>query len=269
MCWGANGNGQLGDGTTDDSSTPVEVLTDTDPDPDVESLVPLTGITAVATGGFHSCALASDTTVWCWGSNVFGQLGDDTNDSHAVAIHVQVDDDPDEDVPASGVTAITAGRDHTCGVDSTGAMGCWGRNDDGQLGDGTNDEQDLPVAVEQSSPPAGFEAITAGDNHTCARRTDGRVDCWGANDAGQLGDGSTSSTDSPGTVTNMGPTPSEIPAMLRPVVKSLSASGSDTCLTLIDTSVYCWGDNATGIIGDGVEPSRLNPVAVQGLAGPL
>jgi alpha-tubulin suppressor-like RCC1 family protein len=168
-CWGANAAGQLGDGTTSTRLTPVFV----------KGL--RTGIVAVAVGREHSCALTRSGRVKCWGSNAHGQLGDGTTRDSSRPVAVQ------------GLTtkamAITAGYDHTCALMADGGVTCWGDNHDGELGDGTATERHLPVGV--SGLASGVIAIAAGAYHTCALTGAGGVKCWGANDSGQLGDGTT------------------------------------------------------------------------------
>ncbi|MDO8671307.1 MAG: chromosome condensation regulator RCC1 [Dehalococcoidia bacterium] len=170
-CWGNNGSGQLGNGTTDDSLIPTDTigLTST--------------VTALAAGGSHACALTSGGGVQCWGSDYFGQLGDGatlTNRTSAVNV-IGLD---------SGVTAITTGYAHTCALTSGGGVKCWGYNVDGQLGDSTNTDSSTPIDVVGLS--SGVIAISAGDLHTCALTSGGKVNCWGENNNGQLGDGTTS-----------------------------------------------------------------------------
>ncbi|MGB4917091.1 MAG: protein kinase, partial [Propionicimonas sp.] len=139
----------------------------------------LNGVAALAAGGSHTCALAQDGTVRCWGNNSSGQLGDGTTDQRARPVVTGL----------TGVTALSAGRGHTCAVTQDGGATCWGANDSGQLGDGTTTERANPGPVTGLS---GVAELAAGGSHTCALTEDGRVRCWGNNDSGQLGDGTTS-----------------------------------------------------------------------------
>jgi len=286
-CWGYNGAGQLGvensDGSLSDHSTPVVVQYDSDPaQPDSSgphvTLADLTGITAVVTGGLHSCALAADTTVWCWGANSSGQLGDNTTTERHYGVHVQKDDgDTAHDHPLAGVIALAAGATHTCALLNGGAMKCWGDDTHGQLGDGSSSNSAKPVDVsglDGNSADTSRQAtvITAGDFHTCAVLADGGLVCWGANDAGQLGNG-TQGADSgtPQGVVGMARTDTSdpaIPSEFLPVIKSVSASRENTCLVLIDTTIYCWGDNASDQLGDGIGATSVTPRTVN-LGGPL
>jgi len=168
QCWGANWNGQLGDGTTTNRSTPMAVTGLT------------SGVTAVAVGGFHTCTLVASGEVQCWGDNAFGQLGDGTTTQRLTPVAVTG--------LTSGVAAVAAGSRHTCAVTTGGEVQCWGNNTDGELGDGTTTERLTPVAV--TGLTSGVAAVAAGSRHTCAVMTGGGVQCWGDNVYRQLGDGS-------------------------------------------------------------------------------
>jgi alpha-tubulin suppressor-like RCC1 family protein len=149
LAWGFNGSGQLGNGTTTNSNTPVPV-----------DLPPGTTVTAIAGGFRHSLALTSTGTVLAWGDNEFGQLGNGTNTSTNVPVAVSL--------PAgTTITAVAAGELHSLALTSTGIVLAWGSNGAGQLGNGTNTSSNVPVAV---SLPAGttITAIAAGTFHSLA-----------------------------------------------------------------------------------------------------
>ena len=164
--WGYNVYGQLGDGSTTNRTTPVEVSN-------------LSGITAVAGGFSHTIALKSDGTVWTWGYNTYGQLGDETNTSRSTPVKVS---------NLSGVIAIANGANSTIALKSDGTVWAWGDNESGELGDGTTTNRKTPVQV---SSLGGIAAIAGGSEHTIALKSDGTVWAWGHNRRGQLGDGTT------------------------------------------------------------------------------
>jgi alpha-tubulin suppressor-like RCC1 family protein len=230
-CWGTNVNGALGDGTTSDRSTPVDVV-------GLQG-----GVTALAVGSAHTCALTAAGGVKCWGFNGSGELGDGTHVQRLVPVDVVGLHD--------GVIAIAAGDDHTCAVTSTGRVMCWGYNFWGQLGDGTQQSRSSPVLLESI---AGVDAITAGFDFTCALGA-GSVACWGSNAYGQIGDGN-------GSGTRLDPSPV---VGLEAGVRSIDASAQHTCATMANNAVKCWGMNLSGELGDGTTLPRSTPVDVVGL----
>jgi alpha-tubulin suppressor-like RCC1 family protein len=275
-CWGFNGTGQLGNGDTIASSTAVSVtIPGATPATQVaaafyttctvvgsgvkcwgdntmnefgdSSLDTLNPTTLVA-GYDHYCALLSGGTVKCWGNNSRGQLGKDPATATTSATAVQVTD-------LSGATALSLGTFFSCAIVSGGAVECWGKNTDGQLGDGTattaGPNSFRPVTVKNLSGPA--VAIASGYNHTCVVISGGAVNCWGKNDKGQLGNGASGG----------------ISGVAQPVAglsgaTALAGGIAHTC-AVVSNGVKCWGDNGALQLGV-TSPSDMStsPVTVTG-----
>ncbi|HEU4410015.1 MAG TPA: hypothetical protein VFS43_32470 [Polyangiaceae bacterium] len=243
-CWGLNDVGQLGDGTKIDRSTPVPVRSEPDGPP-------LTGVQALALGGYHSCALLEGGTVQCWGANGLGQLGDGTTSNRNTPVPVR--SAPNGPL-LTGVLALALGGSHSCALLEGDTVQCWGANGYGQLGDGERFEegspvyQSTPVSVRsgpEGAPLTGVQALALGYDHSCAL-LGGTVQCWGANGYGQLGDGMTShrrSTPVPVVSAPKGPSLTG--------VRDLALGGYHSCALLDDGTVRCWGYNGSGQLGNG------------------
>jgi alpha-tubulin suppressor-like RCC1 family protein len=235
-CWGSNVQGQVGDGTRDERSTPVPV----------SGLA--SGVMVIAAGGIHTCALTSAGGVKCWGANGQGQVGDGTTTPRWTPVDVSG--------LTSGVAAITTGHDHTCALTNAGGVKCWGDNTRGQLGDGTTFPlRTTPVDV--SGLTSGVVAIAAGRWHTCALTNAGAAKCWGYNAQGQLGDGQTCGTDSCLTPVSV--------VGLASGVARIDAGDYHTCASTSGGAVKCWGYNGDGELGDGTRDGSSTPVNVFGL----
>ncbi|HQQ62197.1 MAG TPA: hypothetical protein PLF22_01350 [Pseudomonadales bacterium] len=232
QCWGSNVAGQLGDGTTNQRNTPVAVSGLT------------SGVTAIAAGKNHTCALTSAGAVKCWGDNNYGDLGNNADSQSDTPVAVLG--------LTSGVMAIAAGEDYTCALTSTGAVKCWGDNFHGQLGDNTTITRFTPVAVNGLS--SGVTAIAAGFNHACALISTGAVKCWGWNSYGQLGDNTTTQRNTPVAVSG-----------LTSGVIAIAAGYQHTCALTSAGAVQCWGWNGNGQLGNNSYTTRYTPVAVSGL----
>ena len=233
MCWGDNGTGQLGDGTTATRLTPVDVVGLT------------SGVVSVTARSGHTCALTVGGGVKCWGGNWSGELGDGTIEQRLTRVDV---------VGLNAeVVAVSAGGDHTCALTTSGGVKCWGSNESGQLGDGTMEQRHTPVDVVGMT--SGVKAISAGYYHTCAVTTSGGAKCWGGNFDGALGDG---------TTTEQRLTPVDVVG-LTSGVKSISAGYYHTCALTIHGGIKCWGVNNYGQLGDGTMEGRHTPVQVLGL----
>ncbi|GIE72882.1 hypothetical protein Apa02nite_089900 [Actinoplanes palleronii] len=241
-CWGNNSNYQLGNGgqlgAGGSYTLPTPVLVN----------APAAGVTftQLTAGSTYTCGLGSDSTAYCWGQSGDGQLGiggGSTTQASPVAV----------DAPA-GVTftQLSAGSGGpTCGVGDDGQAYCWGFNAAGQLGNGDTETQYSPMAV---NAPAGvtFTHVSAASNYSCGLAGDGGAYCWGSNDSGQLGDGSTADKLSPVAVD----APSGV------TFTQLDAGYTNACGLGSDDAVYCWGTNDHGQLGDGGTTNQSSPVAV-------
>jgi prepilin-type N-terminal cleavage/methylation domain-containing protein len=241
-CWGAGGNGTLGNGGTADSNVPLAVST-------TGVLIGKT-VTAIATGTFHSCALA-DGQAYCWGSGSYGRLGDGTTTTSNIPVAVSTTGV----LSGKTVTAIATGTFHSCAL-ADGQAYCWGRSNYGQLGDGTTTTQsDVPVAVSTAGVLSGktVTAITAGDTHSCALADD-QAYCWGRSSYGQLGAGSTATSTIPVAVSTAG-------VLGGKIVTAVTAGTTHSC-ALADGQAYCWGRGDNGRLGTGSTALSSTPVAV-------
>ena len=228
-CWGANGFGQLGDGSDVERRVPVSV----------SGLA--SGVQAIATGGEHTCALTGAGGVKCWGNNDYGQLGNGTIDIQYTPVDVSG--------LGSGVIEISAGRFHTCAVTSGGGVKCWGINEDGELGDGSFDERHTPVNV--SGLASGIAEVAAGGAHTCARSSGGGVKCWGSNSWGQLGNGGFNDSALPVDVSG-----------IASGAQAIALGSEHACAVVTGGNIKCWGSNPYGQLGDNSSSDRSTPVLV-------
>ena len=230
QCWGANGSGELGDDSDAGSDVPLPV-------PGLGS-----GVQAVTLGYLHSCALANGT-LQCWGDNTAGQVG-----SGSTALNILV--------PAAveglvaGAQTVAAGGNHSCALVGGGAQ-CWGDNAYGDLGDNSNNEAEVPVAVTGlGAVGSGVQAVAVGHDHSCAL-VNGGAQCWGWNASGQLGNNTTGNASLPVAVRG-----------LESGVQALATGREHTC-ALVSGGVQCWGDNSCGELGNGTDAgSSAVPVPV-------
>jgi alpha-tubulin suppressor-like RCC1 family protein len=237
QCWGNNDQGQLGNGQPGcDPEDPFECKSSTP-----VTVSGLSGVTALAAGTFHTCALAGGA-VFCWGANYSGQLG--------AGGPIEPTDIRNVPVSVSGlgnVTSMATGADHACAVTSAGAIKCWGENGFGQIGDGTEMNRSTPVTISQT----GAARIAAGWDHTCLTSTKGGVACWGRNQWGELGDGTFKERHRPVAVSGLGNGSG---------VKEVSGGYQFTCAIFAGREVQCWGRNDFGQVGDGTTTTRTKPV---------
>ena len=201
----------------------------------------LTGIKAIDAGRDHICALTSGGGVKCWGGGAYGKQGDNNLNNN--------NQPTDVFGLTSGVTAITAGGDHTCALTSGGGVKCWGYNYFGEIGDNSTTNRLTPVDVVGLS--SGVISISAGFYHTCALTCNGGVKCWGRNTEGQIGDNSTTHRLTPVDVVG-----------LTSGVMSITTNGNHSCAFLFNGDAKCWGYNSRGQIGDNSTTNRLTPVSV-------
>jgi alpha-tubulin suppressor-like RCC1 family protein len=227
--WGRNDYGQLGDGTTTNKSSLVQVSG-------------LSQVTRIAAGDYHSLALKEDGSVWAWGRNSEGQLGDGTTTNKSSPVQVS---------GLSQVTRIAAGYYHSLALKEDGSVWAWGNNGNGQLGDGTTTNKSSPVQVSGLSQ---VTRIAAGYSHSLAIKEDCSVWAWGRNDYGQLGDGTTTNKSSPVQVSGLSQ------------VTRIAAGDYHSLALKEDGSVWAWGYNGNGLLGDGTTTNKSSPVQVSGLS---
>ena len=244
-CWGFNEFGQLGDGSTTSSSVPVAV--------DTSGALAGQTLTQITGGDDYTCALDAAGTAYCWGYNVVGQLGDGSTTDSDVPVAV------DTSGPLAGqtLTQIAAGSLTTCALDAAGAAYCWGYNQDGNLGDGSTTGSSVPVAVDASGALAGqaLTQITVGTEHVCSVDAAGAAYCWGDNNLGQLGGGSTAGSDVPVAVDTSG-------ALAGQTLTQITAGASHTCALDRAGAAYCWGEGYYGQLGGGIGGFSALAVAV-------
>ena len=233
-CWGNNGYGQLG--RSDNNQMPIKV----------DSTTTFKAITA---GHGHTCGLTSLGSVYCWGNNGYGQLGNANYSSY--------NSTPLLVAGLTNVTLLMSGSgntSHTCAITTDNKAWCWGRNNTGQLGHGTNESSNsTPTVV---SGGYSFKNISASDFHTCAITTDNKAWCWGSNYGDQLGNGSTSDSSSPTQVNATGVLSGKSLASI--AVGPDSGSGF-SCSVDSDSKTYCWGMNTFGEFGNNTFSTTPNP----------
>ena len=228
-CWGANGDGRLGDGTAINRTAPSAVSG-------------LTAVSSVSAGTSHSCAVTVSGTVSCWGSNSSGQLGDSSQTSRSTAATVS---------GQQSWSTVSAGGAHSCAVTTSGVAYCWGSNIDGQVGDGTSGSMRTVPFTVYDTGTTKWAMVSTGGRHTCGVTQTGSGYCWGYNGSGQLGDGSS--------------TPMEKPTLISGFQwSSISSGDSHTCGITIAGIAYCWGANGMGQLGDGTTTPSSAPTAVGG-----
>lgn len=232
MAWGKNSMGQLGNGTNTSSNVPLYV-----------SL--LTDVISIAGGGDHSLALKNDSTVWAWGYNGWGELGNGTNTDSNVPVLIS---------SLERIIAISGcGYGHSIALKNDGTVWTWGRNSEGQLGNGSNTNSNIPVQVTSLT---NITEIVIGGYHSLALKNDSTVWAWGVNDFGQLGNGSNTDSNIPVQVLGLSG------------IIAVAAGGYAHSLALKnDGTVWTWGYNLAGQLGNGTNTDSNVPVQVSFLAG--
>jgi alpha-tubulin suppressor-like RCC1 family protein len=244
FCWGYNQLGQLGTNSNQDSHVPVQESTAS------------TDWARVSAGQLHTCAIKTNGTLFCWGSDEYSQLGNNSTDSlqyferYTPPSSSTIAYRPipmQEGTGATDWARVSAGDKHTCAIKTNGTLFCWGDNEDGMLGNNSNKDSHVPV--QESAGATDWARVSASNNHTCAIKTNGMLFCWGNNEYGQLGNNSTTNS-------------------LVPVQEStaatdwanLSAGGSHTCAIKTNGTLFCWGYNSQGEFGDNSTTNSLVPV---------
>ncbi|HUL97470.1 MAG TPA: hypothetical protein VLT89_15770 [Usitatibacter sp.] len=234
LCWGSNDYGQLGNGTTAQSTTPVPVA-------GLSSSV--TGITA---GTYHTCAVNSSGTVYCWGDNDFGQLGNGTTIRLSIPVPL----------PGflSGGSAVSAGAYHTCALNRSGGVLCWGYGHNGQLGNGAASSSATPVSVSGLSSGMSTLATGLAFGFDCAASAAGAVRCWGDNSYGELGNGTTANSLVPTAIPGLGS------------VTAVATGAAFACALTASGGVSCWGDDSAFQLGAGRRIGLATPGSVVALS---
>jgi len=245
QCFGSNAFGQLGEGTTLNSSVPVDVCSR-------DGCGELLGdVRSVSSGREHTCVLTNAGGVQCWGANTLMQLGNGTDVSSSLPGEV--------DGLSSGVAYLSSGRYFNCVVTTSGGAKCWGTNFYGQLGDGTNTARGAPVDVVGLT--SGVAGIETERYHACAVMIGGTLKCWGDNVDGQLGNPGVTATNQPVDVC----ADNECSTPLQNVL-AVSLGLHSTCVLTTNGGVKCWGKNDFGQLGTGNTTSSAAPADVFGLA---
>jgi alpha-tubulin suppressor-like RCC1 family protein len=277
-CWGGGEYGSLGNGGAKGSSVPVQVSG-------------ILNATELSFSGLTGCALVESGAIECWGFDSDGQLGDSAPFSNNAFRPTPA--------PVSGIsnaTAVSTGYNQACALLADGTVRCWGRDTNGQLGDGQHTSASTPVQVKGITDAV---AVSAGGYHGCALLADSSVECWGSNNEGQLGDGTTASSATPVHVAGLsgatvisaglnhtcailaggtidcwgsnewgqlgnpdGSSHKPVPVNSIDNAVSISAGGFHTCAKLADGNVECWGRNTAGQLGNGGLNSGPTPVVV-------
>ncbi|MFZ9697666.1 MAG: Ig-like domain-containing protein, partial [Ilumatobacteraceae bacterium] len=233
-CWGYGGHGELGNTTGASSLLPVRIASIS------------ARVTSISADDQTYCATTEDGAAQCWGRNDWGNLGDGTTTRRFAPVEVIGLN--------SGATKIAVSTHTTCAVTGSGGVMCWGYGGNGQNGNGTTNQYQLPVAVTGITDAID---IDGGHQHFCARLSSGQLKCWGWNGYGQLGTGNTSNASTPVTVADVSG------------VRDVSTAYYHTCALSTEGTVQCWGYNGDSQLGDKTTTSRYAPGGVAGIKAPV
>jgi alpha-tubulin suppressor-like RCC1 family protein len=231
--WGDNSKGEIGDGTMTQRLVPTQVTA---------LPLPALAVVGAAPGGYQTCAILNDNSLWCWGANDTGQLGLGNTTGTPTPLKV----------PLPNVVQVSLGDSYTCAVDSSNALWCWGDNDGGELGTGNFTQQTSPAKI-----VTGATLVATGYTNTCMVKTDANVYCWGSGVDGQNGDGTTIATDTPPST-----------GIVDGVVE-LTAAQNAFCARNSGGGVSCWGQNDSGEIGVGSAAMQVLAPQFLSLNGPM
>jgi len=235
--WGYNKYGQLGNGTTNSSSTPVMVTKPSG----------VTSWTAVAAGWDHSLAIGNDGNLYAWGYNAYGQLGNDTTNNDSIPVMVT------KPTGVTSWTAVASGGFHSLAIGNNGYLYAWGYNYYGQLGNDTTNNDSIPVMVTKPTGVTSWTAVAGGFLHSLAIGNDGNLYVWGWNAYGQLGNGTTNNDSIPVMVTK----PTGVTSW-----KAVAGGGYHSLAIGNNGNLYTWGYNADGELGNGNTTDSYTPVIV-------
>lgn len=260
VCWGSGQYGRNGDGDVSNNLYPAYVWgVGGTPGSYLDDVID------VGIGSTHMCALRSDTSVACWGSQLNGVLGNGSIASGSLSSPVEVKDSTGLG-KLSGVVSIGVGSYHTCALKSSGEVLCWGQNLYNRLGNNSTATSALPVSVSNtdgSGPLTSVAFLRVGADASCAKLKDSNnIVCWGRNDYGQLGDGTTNGTKIPVYLK------SSAGVLFSSQIRELSMGGNHACLVDSSQNSLCWGRNNAGQLGNGDTTNRLYPTYVSSPDGP-
>jgi len=243
--WGLNGNGQLGNNSTTDSSVPVQVNT--------SGVLAGKTITTIAAGFTHSLALDSNGKVYAWGNNTSGKLGNNSTTDSSIPVQVYTSGV----LAGKTIIAISAGSSHSLALDSDGKVYAWGSNNSGRLGNNSTTEARIPIQVNTSGVLAGktITAIAAGINHSFALDSGGKIYAWGNNAGGQFGNNSTTSSSIPVQVSTSG-------VLAVKTITAIAALNNHSLALDSEGKIYAWGVNSHGQLGNNSTTNSSIPVQV-------